>query len=54
MDQAQYGTLQRVGNSYWDAMTEYGKTLAAGNPKGQDLQEIMDTLVEGITKSAAN
>ena len=54
MNQAQYGTLQRVGNSYWDAMTEYGKTLAAGNPKGQDLQEIMDTLVEGITKSAAN
>ena len=54
MDQAQYGTLQRVGNSYWDAMSEFGDTMADGNPKGQDLQEIMDTLVEGITQSAAN
>jgi len=27
--------------------------MAAGNPSGQDLQEIMDTLVEGITASAA-
>ena len=54
MDQAQYGTLQRVGNSYWDAMTAFGETMASGNPNGMDLQEIMDTLVEGITQSAAN
>ena len=25
MDQAQYGKLQRVGNSYWDAATEFGE-----------------------------
>ena len=54
MDQAQYGTLQRVGNSYWDAMSAFGETMASGNPNGTDLQEIMDTLVEGITQSAAN
>ena len=51
--QSQYGKLQRVGNSYWDACTAFGDTMAAGNPSGQDLQEIMDTLVDGITASTA-
>lgn len=51
--QSQYGKLQRVGNSYWDACTAFADTMAAGNPSGQDLQEIMDTLVDGITASAA-
>jgi arabinogalactan oligomer/maltooligosaccharide transport system substrate-binding protein len=51
--QSQYGKLQRVGNSYWDACTVFADTMAAGNPSGQDLQEIMDTLVDGITASAA-
>ena len=52
-DQAQYGTLQRVGNSYWDAMTSFGATMAAGNPKNLELQDIMDSLVEEITQSVA-
>lgn len=51
--QSQYGKLQRVGNSYWDACTAFGDTMVAGNPSGQDLQEIMDTLVDGITASTA-
>ena len=51
--QSQYGKLQRVGNSYWDACTAFADTMAAGNPSGQDLQEIMDMLVDGITASAA-
>lgn len=51
--QSQYGKLQRVGNSYWDACTAFADMMAAGNPSGQDLQEIMDTLVDGITASAA-
>lgn len=50
--QAQYGRLQRVGNSYWDACTQFGNTMAAGNPMGTDLQELMDKLVAGITASA--
>ena len=53
MDQAQYGKLQRVGNSYWDAATEFGEKMAAGNPDNTDLQEIMDNLVAGITQSVA-
>ena len=53
MDQAQYGKLQRVGNSYWDAATEFGEKMAAGNPDNTDLQEIMDNFVAGITQSVA-
>ncbi len=53
VDQAQYGSLQRVGNSFWDAMTAFGTTMSEGNPKGLELQEIMDSLVEQITQSVA-
>lgn len=51
--QAQFGRLQRVGNSYWTPCADFGAIMAAGNPTGTDLQEIMDNLVTGITKSAA-
>lgn len=51
LDQSQYGTLQRVGNNYWTPFMTFGETMAAGNPNGTDLQEIMDTLVSGITAS---
>lgn len=49
--QSEFGVLQRVGNSYWSAMTEYGETMATGNPKGMELQEIMDNMVAAITAS---
>lgn len=52
IDQSQYGNLQRVGNKYWDACTDFATTILEGNPDGLDLQEIMDTLVAGITESA--
>lgn len=54
MDQAQYGKLQRVGNSYWDATTKFGETMAAGNPSNTDLQELMDNLVSEITKAVSD
>ena len=54
MDQAQYGKLQRVGNSYWDATSSFGETMAAGNPSHTDLQELMDSLVSEITKTVSN
>lgn len=50
--QSEFGVLQRVGNNYWTPMTEFGNTMAAGNPKGMDLQELMDTMVAGITASS--
>lgn len=51
--QSEFGKLQRVGNSYWDASKEFGNTMAAGNPNHVKLQELMDNLVNGITKSVA-
>lgn len=52
--QSEFGVLQRVGNSFWNPVTDFGTTMANGNPTGKDLQEIMDTMVAGITASAAN
>lgn len=52
--QAEYGVLQRVGNNYWDPFVDFGENLAAGNPSGKDPQEIIDTLVAGITASTVN
>ncbi len=49
--QSQYGTLQRVGNSYWDACTLFAETLIEKDPSEAELQELLDTLVESITQS---
>ena len=49
--QSEFGVLQRVGNSYWGPVSNFGATMAEGNPKGTNLQEIMDVMVEGITAS---
>ncbi|MDE7247079.1 MAG: extracellular solute-binding protein [Lachnospiraceae bacterium] len=54
MAQSEYGVLQRVGNNYWDPFTAFGEDLAAGNPSGKEPQEIIDTLVAGITASTVN
>lgn len=54
IEQSKYGNLQRVGNSFWAATTEFADNILAGNPAGTDKQELMDTLVAGITQSAAN
>ena len=51
--QAEYGVLQRVGNSYWDPMSVYGNKMANHNATGEDLQELMDRMVAGITASVA-
>lgn len=49
--QAEYGKLQRVGNSYWNPFMDFGEMMATGNLKGMELQEVMDMLVAGITAS---
>lgn len=51
IDQSQYGSLQRVGNLYWGACTDFADKILAGNPSGESLQELMDTLVAEITAS---
>ncbi|MCM1106652.1 MAG: extracellular solute-binding protein [Blautia sp.] len=51
--QSAYGKLQRVGNSYWNPCTDFGTIMAEGNPSDLKLQDIMDTMVAGITQSVA-
>ena len=53
VEQAEFGVLQRVGNNFWAPMTNFGNIMAKGNPSRTDLQEIMDTMVAGITASSA-
>ncbi len=47
--QAAYATPQRVGGNFWSPAETLGQILASGNPDGTDLQELLDTAVEGIT-----
>lgn len=47
--QSVYATVQRVGGNFWDPASAYGAIVAAGNPDGTDLQELVDNLVDGIT-----
>lgn len=51
IDQSKYGTLRRVGNSYWDACKSFADTILSGNTGGLSEQELMDVLVDGITAS---
>lgn len=51
IEQSQYGVLQRVGNSYWDACTDFANTIIAGNPDNIPLQDLVDKLVQGISAS---
>lgn len=53
IEQSKYGNLQRVGNSFWQATTDFADNILAGNPGGIATQEMMDNLVAGITESAA-
>lgn len=49
--QSQYGSLQRVGNSYWNACTHFADSIVAGNPDQVPLQDLMDKLVNEISAS---
>lgn len=45
--QSEYAQLQRVGGAYWDPATAFSEAILSGSVG--DLQELMDTLVAGIT-----
>lgn len=46
--QSEYGNLQRIGSNYWEPVAEFGNKMAAGNPKGEDLQKLLDETVEEV------
>ena len=54
LDEAQYGTVQRVGNSYWNACTNFYNSLKAKSYSDEELQELLNTLVTEITVDVGN
>lgn len=50
IEQSAYGTLQRVGNSFWTPCTEFADTLPVGEYNSSVLQDMLDKLVKGITE----
>lgn len=53
-EQEKFADTQRIANTYWDPSYIFGVTMAGGNPDDKDLQELMDTLVSGITAQPAS
>lgn len=53
LQQSEFASLQRIGGEYWTPVQEFGMAMAAGNPEGQGLQELLDTMVEEVTFSNA-
>ena len=51
--QSEFASLQRIGGNYWDPVQTFAAQMAAGNPTGQDLQDLLDTMVKGVTASNA-
>ncbi len=47
--QSEFSQLQRVGGKFWDPVTEFASSMAAGNPTGASLQAQLDRMVEGVT-----
>ena len=49
LDQAEFSCLQRIGGNYWDPVIAFTAELLEGNPSGKSYQELLDTMVTGIT-----
>lgn len=52
--QSEFGALQRVGNNFWSPLTEYGEALASGKVTDEELQDLLDKMVKGVTASVAD
>ena len=52
--QSEYGTLQRVGNSYWAPIQEFGESMAAGTISEAGLQKKLDEMVADITSATGD
>lgn len=48
LEQSEFAQLQRVGGKFWDPVSLFAGNMAAGNPTGQDLQEQLDQMTEGV------
>lgn len=50
LEQSEFGVLQKVGQRYWEPVTSFGNTMAAGNPGDLPLQDLLDQMVSKITE----
>lgn len=50
LEQSEYGVLQKIGQKYWDPVSSFGNTMAAGNPDDLPLQDLLDQMVSKITE----
>lgn len=51
LEQSKNSVLQRIGGNYWSPMSNLGEILVSGNTGNLSSQEIIDSVVEGITSS---
>ncbi|MCI9442526.1 MAG: extracellular solute-binding protein [Ruminococcus sp.] len=49
LEQSEFSQIQRIGGKFWDPVSKFAGSMAAGNPSGQDLQEQLDEMAEGIS-----
>ena len=49
LEQSEFSQLQRVGGKFWDPVSKFAGNMAEGNPTGQDLQEQLNEMVEGVS-----
>lgn len=49
IEQSEFSQLQRVGGKFWDPVSKFAGNMAEGNPSGQDLQEQLDEMAEGVS-----
>lgn len=47
-EQAPYSYIQHIADPFWDASSQFGITIAEGNPDGEDLQTLLDRMVGKI------
>ena len=51
--QSRFGYTQNVADPFWNAAALLGTTIAAGNPDGKDMQELLDRMVEATQQPVA-
>lgn len=49
LEQSEYSCLQRIGGNFWEPVSTFTADILSENPSGKSLQELLDTMVEGIT-----
>lgn len=49
LEQSEYSQIQRIGGKFWDPVSKFAGNMASGNSSGQDLQEQLNEMAEGVS-----